>query len=79
MDLSLALASLLHSDYVGRLLARCDKLAQQWQTVCGVRNWPSPLLGGQCRKLFAVMAVGVWGYTPIQITGVLVIIVIITG
>ena len=38
-----------------------------------MRNRP-PLLGdGQCCKLFAVMAIGMWGSTPVRTTGVLVI------
>ena len=37
-------------------------------------HWTAVDRDSQCCKLFAVTAIGMWGYTPVRITGVLVAI-----
>ena len=47
-------------------------MSVQPRTMCGVTNRLHLLGCGQCCKLFVVTAIGMWGYIPVRITGVLV-------
>ena len=58
--------SITRSTVVSPVRQTCPTIADLWET--GRR-----LLGdGQCCKLFAVTAIGMWGSTPVRTTGVLV-------